>query len=309
MPQVEPRLLALDIDGTLMDDDGTVPARNVTALAALRDAGVPVVLSSGRALVSIRGVAGTMFAPRDTDYYIAFNGALVAGHGRAEHIWAAVLEPAIIREIAAYARRHHLVLQGYRAAEFVVEGDSPESRAYADNAGMSYRIVEDMAAALPEGSPKLLAIGEPEELLHHAEALRSLAGGAAAAGAGGSGLPAAAGERTGRAGGADPGPRFITTFSKPHYLEIMPPGVTKGEGLRRLCGHLGIPLDAVVAVGDSLNDLEMLTEAGVGIAVANARDAVKAAADAVTEETAGDAAVAAVVERYFRVSWRGVPRL
>jgi hypothetical protein len=243
-----------------------------------------------------------MFPPRETDYYIAFNGALVAGHGRVEPIWTAALEPAVIREIAVYARRHALTLQGYRAEEFVVEGDTAESRAYADNAGMSYRVVEDMAAALPDGTPKLLAIGEPAELLRHAEALRSLAGGAASAGAGDPGLPAAARAGARRAGDDDPAPRFVTTFSKPHYLEIMPPGVTKAEGLRRLCGHLGIPLDAVVAVGDSLNDLEMLTEAGVGVAVANAREAVKAAADVVTVETAGDAAVAAVVARYFKVS-------
>ncbi|MFP4483919.1 MAG: HAD family hydrolase [Spirochaetaceae bacterium] len=288
MTKVEPQLLALDIDGTLMDDDGVIPARNVAALSALRDRGVAVVLSSGRALVSIRTVAAGMFLPCERDYYIAFNGALVAGHGRRRPIWATTLEPAVIREVAAYAREHGLVLQGYRAEEFVVERDSPESQAYAEGTGMPYHVVEDMAAAVPGGSPKLLAIGDPRQLLCHAEALRSLGRGAAVV----DGDVSASG---------DSAPRFITTFSKPHYLEIMPPGVTKGEGLRRLCEYLDVPLEAVVAVGDSLNDVEMLTEAGVGVAVGNAREAVKARANAVIEETAGDGAVAAVVDRYFGV--------
>lgn len=274
------RLLALDIDGTLFGEDAVIPPRNARALVSLRERGIAVVLSSGRALVSIRGVAERMFPPRETDYYIAFNGGIVAGNARAEPIWAPTIPAAVVRDIAAYAREQEVVLQGYNDPEFVVERDSGTSRSYAEGTGMAYRVVQDLAGGLPRGTPKLLMIAPHEDLLRHQERLDRLA----------------------RAGGAADRPaerRFEMTFSKPHYLEIMPPGVTKGAGLRKLCEHLGIPLGETVAVGDSLNDVEMLREAGIGVAVANAGERVKQAADHTTTASAEEAAVAEVIDRFF----------
>jgi Cof subfamily protein (haloacid dehalogenase superfamily) len=273
----KPRLLACDIDGTLLGEDDTIPSANVSALAALRDRGVNVVLSSGRALISIRRIAAQMFAPRETDFYIGFNGALVAGGLASTPVWRQVLAPHVIADVVDYARQHDLVLQGYVDDEFIVEHDSEASRAYATGTAMERRIVDDMVRSLARGSPKLVVIDDHEVLRRHQTALEEVA----------------------RPDGAASTPRFITTFSKPHFLEIMPTGVTKGEGLRRLCEHLRIPLELAVAVGDSYNDMEMLQEAGLGVAVANAPADVKAAADVVADRNAGDGAVAEVVERFF----------
>lgn len=273
----KPRLLACDIDGTLLGEDDTIPSANVSALAALRDRGVNVVLSSGRALISIRQIAAQMFAPRETDFYIGFNGALVAGGLASTPVWRQVLAVSAISDVVEYARRHGLVVQGYVGDQFIVEQDSEASRAYAAGTAMERRIVEDLIQALAGGSPKLVVIDDHEVLLRHQTALEEVA----------------------RSNGAASLPRFITTFSKPHFLEIMPTGVTKGEGLRHLCEHLQIPLELAVAVGDSYNDVEMLREAGLGVAVANAPAEVKAAADVVAHRSAGDGAVAEVVDRFF----------
>lgn len=279
--RAHPALLALDIDGTLFGEDAVIPPRNIRALVNLRERGISVVLSSGRALVSIRGVAERMFPPQETDYYIAFNGGVVAGNARPDPIWAPTIPPAVVRKIADYAREHEVVLQGYKDPEFIVERDSGTARSYSEGTGMSYRVVQDLARELPAGTPKLLMIAPHEELLRHQERLGALAriGGGSA--------------REGE------GPRFEMTFSKPHYLEIMPAGVTKGAGLRRLCAHLGIALGDTVAVGDSLNDVEMLQEAGIGVAVANAGEPVKQAADHTTTASAEEAAVAEVIDRFF----------
>jgi hypothetical protein len=277
MVHEKPRLLACDIDGTLLGDDDSIPPANVSALAGLRDRGVNVVLSSGRALISIRRIAAQMFAPRETDFYIGFNGALVAEGLASKPVWRQVLAQPVIADVARYARQHNLVLQGYVGDEFIVENDSEASRAYATGTAMERRIVDDLVDALGDGSPKLLVIDEHEVLLRHQAALEDLA----------------------RTNGEAPSPRFMTTFSKPHFLEIMPSGVTKGEGLRHLCEHLGITPAQAVAVGDSFNDIEMLREAGIGVAVANAPAEVKEAADLVAERNAGDGAVAEVVERLF----------
>jgi hydroxymethylpyrimidine pyrophosphatase-like HAD family hydrolase len=71
------------------------------------------------------------------------------------------------------------------------------------------------------------------------------------------------------------------TFSKPNYLEILPVGVNKAKAVAALSRFLGVDLSEVSAVGDGLNDLEMLSEVGFAIAMGNASDRVKAAADSV----------------------------
>jgi len=77
-------------------------------------------------------------------------------------------------------------------------------------------------------------------------------------------------------------PLSSTTFSKPDYLEIIPTGVNKAKALAQVVRTLGLELSHVAAVGDGLNDLEMLKEVGLGIAMGNAAESVKSAAKWVT---------------------------
>ena len=88
-------------------------------------------------------------------------------------------------------------------------------------------------------------------------------------------------------------------FSKPNYLEIVPLGVNKAEALKQLAAILGLDLSQFAAIGDGLNDIEMLKEAGLGIAMGNAPDAVKSVADWVTG-TNDEAGVAQAVQRLFK---------
>ncbi len=78
-------------------------------------------------------------------------------------------------------------------------------------------------------------------------------------------------------------------------IHLQPAGISKGLGLRRLAADIGIPVGEFLAVGDSENDLEMIEAAGIGVAVANARDEVKAASDYVTEKGDGDGFAEAVM--------------
>lgn len=87
-------------------------------------------------------------------------------------------------------------------------------------------------------------------------------------------------------------------FSKANYLEIVPFGVHKSEALRHLTAILGLDLSQVAAIGDGLNDIEMLTEAGLGIAMGNAPEAVKSVAAWVTG-TNNQAGVAQAVQKLF----------
>jgi hypothetical protein len=84
--------------------------------------------------------------------------------------------------------------------------------------------------------------------------------------------------------------------TEPTYLEILPPGTTKGTALEAVSRITGVPLAAIAAFGDSNNDTDMLRKAGLGVAVANALDAVKAAADYVAEGRNGTGVAEALLK-------------
>ncbi|PYI54007.1 Cof-type HAD-IIB family hydrolase [Paenibacillus flagellatus] len=90
---------------------------------------------------------------------------------------------------------------------------------------------------------------------------------------------------------------YEVTNSHPHNLEINPKGISKASGIREVCALLGIDMSEVVAMGDSLNDMAMIKEAGLGVAMGNAQDALKAAADLVTV-TNNENAIAKVIREH-----------
>ena len=92
------------------------------------------------------------------------------------------------------------------------------------------------------------------------------------------------------------------TFSSKRYLEFMPAGIDKGYGLKKLAEMLGIPMDQVIGVGDSANDLAMIKAAGLGVGVANVTDDVRPYCDAVLESTGDDGAFEELVEKYLEPS-------
>lgn len=87
------------------------------------------------------------------------------------------------------------------------------------------------------------------------------------------------------------------TNSSPWNLELNPQGVSKASALQELCGLLNIDMSQVVAVGDSLNDIAAIREAGLGVAMGNAQETVKEAADYITS-TNNEHGVAEVIKRY-----------
>ncbi len=294
------RLLATDIDDTVLAPDGSLPEANRAALLALHGRGVPVVFCSGRADVSIRRLAERIIPLSDDEYLISFNGArvvtAVSGTVMSEHL----LPVAVVDAVAGYAREHEMAVQAYRGERFLVERDTPEARMYEQSAQMAFDVVPSLSAAVGSGTPKLLMIGDHDALVEHQRALSALAEELAgsSSGTGGGDTPRNAGARQDVASA----PAFEVMFSKWNYLELVPAGVSKGTALRELCEKLSVPIGESIAAGDSINDIAMLRAAGLGIAVANARDEVKAAADVVLERTAEGGAIAELVERFFAES-------
>ncbi|MFW5827421.1 MAG: Cof-type HAD-IIB family hydrolase [Alkalispirochaeta sp.] len=268
------RLLATDIDDTILAPDGSLPDANRSALQELHRRGIAVVFSSGRATASLRRVAQGIVEPADDEYLISFNGARVTSVLSGTVLLEHLIDAETISQIATYTRDHGLLIHGYDGDTFVAEHTAPghreRSEQYAVDTGMRSQAVAELGAALPGGSAKLLVIGDHEDLSAHRQALIDIGEG-----------------------------RLDVTFSKPTYLEVVPVGNSKGSALTALAEHLSIPIAETVAVGDSLNDVEMIRAAGLGVAVANARDELKAAADVVLERTAAEGAIQELAERYF----------
>lgn len=263
------RLLATDIDDTLLALDGSLPEVNRAALRRLHEKGVAIVFCSGRADVSIRAIASSILPLADDDYLISFNGARVVTADTRRVVTRQYIPPSSVALINSYARSQGLYLQGYLGDEFIVENKTAATEPYAEATKTTFRVVGDLASALPDGSPKLLVIGDHDRLAAHREKLLELDG------------------------------ALRIVFSKPHYLEIVAAGVNKGGALRRLIGQLGIQVDETVAVGDAANDADMLRAAGLGLAVANARPEAREAAAVVLETHADDGAMEEVARRFF----------
>ena len=257
------RLVATDLDGTIVRSDGTISARTRDALAAAEAAGLMVVLVTGR---PPRWMAEVAEATGHTGLAVCANGALLYDLHTETVVDSRLLEPAALREVVARLRAAipGLVFAVEHGMSFAHEPDYRHGWAIgaADTrVGAIDSILDRAAAKLLARHPTL----EPEALLQ--QAIEVLDGQATA-----------------------------THSSSYGLLEISASGVTKASGLAELAGRHGITAAEVVAFGDMPNDLAMLVWAGRSVAMANAHPQVLAAASERTGSNDDDG-VAQVVER------------
>jgi len=265
-----PRLVATDIDGTLIRDDHTVSARTAGVLARLVAQGTPVVLVTGRPVRWLKMVYEQLAEPLPA---VCANGAVVYDPVRDEVLRADPLAPQHLAEVAERLRAE------VPGISFAVE--ILDSREMRHETHYPLRWDADIDGIRP--------IATPEELLS-LPAVKLLA---------------RAGEQDPDAfaaliATAVAGLAEATHSSSSGLVEISAAGVTKAAGLDWYCDRLGVAAADVVAFGDMPNDVPMLTWAGRGVAVANAHHAVLAVADEVTSANSEDG-VAAYLEKVFGV--------
>jgi hypothetical protein len=240
----------------------TLHERTIRALRRAEDAGVLVVVVTGRMVKSVRQA----LAPADLHApVICYQGAVVAD---ADGRWLRhePLPVELARETIAALADEGFSPNVYVDDELYVADDTPEARAYAELNRIDYHVVGDLVEWLDDAPTKLVAVGEPR-------ALDELEG------------------RMKQRFGA----REYISKSLPHFLEFAQAGVTKGAGLDFLAEHVGFTRDEAVAFGDGENDVELVEWAGYGVAVENAHDRVKAVARWICPP-ASEEGVAAVLE-------------
>ena len=269
------RLLALDLDGTLMEDDMVIRSGRVRrAISAAQERGVMVTLATGRMLDC------TLPFARDlgiTAPLICYQGGLIQSPDSDAPLYRATMETSLMREVLEWRARRgcHLVL--YAGDDvFLDERRHPETF-YRDMLGERLIWVDDLHAVLEQSEPvKFIVFVEPHEADQVEIELRRRFDG-----------------------------RIELTRSHALIVEGNPLGVSKGDALRRLAAHLDIPQAQVMAVGDQDNDASMVAWAGVGVAMGNGSRATRSAADWIAPPVAEEGAAVAI-ERFVLAGEQGL---
>jgi Cof subfamily protein (haloacid dehalogenase superfamily) len=257
-----PRVVASDLDGTLVRSDGTISRRSRRALRAVEEAGATVVFVTGR---PPRWMAPVVEQTGASGLAICANGALIYDLGRGEVVREHHLRPdAAARLVSAIRERlPGVTFAVERGLEF---GHEP---AYVPGVrGAAQRVAE--VDELVAGPVAKLLVKHPE---HGAEAIHEIVVGLA-------------------------GEEAVVTYSGTALLEVSGAGVSKASTLEALCAERDVAAAAVVAFGDMPNDVPMLRWAGHSVGVANAHASVLAVVDEVTASNDDDG-VARVLERLF----------
>ena len=256
------KLIAIDIDHTLIGSDLKISNRTKQAINATIDVGGRVTLATGRMYQ-----AAVPFAEElglDVPL-ITYDGALVKTAKTQEVYWHKPIPIEDAKEILEYTQAFGYHTNLYVDDELYVESLNEEARRYMAHVNVEAKPVGNLLRFLSKPPTKLLMMAEPkivERVLPELE------------------------EKFGA--------KAHVARSLPGYIEFTGENVTKGSALAALSKHLGIQRDQVMAIGDSENDISMLSYAGIGVAVGNANNKVQEAADYVTEGVNGDGVVEAI---------------
>jgi Cof subfamily protein (haloacid dehalogenase superfamily) len=263
----EPRLLAFDLDGTLLGPDGHLPPRTRTAVERLRANGVHMLLASGRAPAGMRRLCRELGLDGPQ---IAIQGALIASplSGAVLAVWR--LEPAEVRDHIAFAHEVGAVpllcfIDGSRSEVLTPEVEA-QFAPYEEPLPLVVPDLRPLAEERPIRTILCTPPGSYERIWE--AALRAFEG------------------------------RATITSGDEHSVELLPAGTSKGAALRTLAEHLGIPLAEVGAIGDARNDIEMLRVAGRSAAMAHAGPDVREAADLVVPSNREEGILEALARFY-----------
>lgn len=263
---VEYKLLALDLDGTLIGESPEISERSARAVQAAARLGVKVTLATGRMYRAAKPYADQLGIVTPL---ICYQGAQIRDPVSEEVISETGIDREIALEVLRYARENGYHVNAFAGDELYMAELTPEGKFYLDRAKVEPNIVGDLTEWLDRDVLKLVLVtDEPTTLKIIAELSERF------------------------------GERLYVTRSYPTFAETINPYVSKGKALKYLAKRLDIPLDNVMAIGDDLNDIDMVAAAGLGVAMRNSPREVISNAQFVTGTVEEDG-VAAAIERFI----------
>ena len=260
------RLLAIDLDGTLLGNNLAISPAVKRAVLLAVEQGVRVAIVTGRMFAAARPFALQLELEGEI---VCYQGAAIYDIRSRELLRETPLKREIALRVAQRGLADGKHVQLYHDDAFYVQSVNEWSQLYAHLSGVQPVVV----ASLPDtfanwDSTKVVVVAQPEEAAGYLGVVRELCGADA----------------------------YITR-SQPEFIEAIDPGVDKGRALHWLAKRHGIALDATIAIGDSWNDLPLLEAAAIGIAMGSAPPELMARADAVVGDWHSDG-VAEAIEKY-----------
>ncbi|MBP5450945.1 MAG: HAD family phosphatase [Treponema sp.] len=272
LPQnkLDVKLIALDLDDTLLDSHQEISDETVHTLRRAASLGIYIVLCSGRAedailpFVRKLEIAGT----QSGRYIIAVNGCSIYDLHQRKRIYNQMVAPEILLHANRRAKEMGLVTEVYDPDTIHTEEETKWTRLDVDLCHLKMNVVKDYEEFLKQGFVKMLIPGEPELLQKLQARLK-----------------------------ADFGGRASVFISKPYFLEILPPDCGKGQAISYLAKHLELK-GGTMGFGDSMNDETMIRLCTYGVAMKNGLDEIKEIADFVTAKTNDEDGIADFIQRF-----------
>ena len=249
------KIFFADLDGTLLTTEKTISPKTRAALDSFSCLGNYFAINTGRGLDSAKAVKEELGLNYKGTYLVAFNGAEIYDCDNNKDIYRIGIDFNLVSGIFEIARKHNIHCQTYRDDAIISLDKGEALQFYIKVIHTPVVVTDNILSELPVEPCKILAIELQDLDALEAFRLEIM-------------------EKY--------GDKVQTIYSHPTYLEIIPGEAGKGTAIGKLCDILGIPVENSIAAGDEQNDISMIQAAGVGIAMANATDNVKAAADIVT---------------------------
>lgn len=247
------KILAFDLDGTLTNSDKIVTPKTKDAIYRARELGATIVLASGRPVYGIMPIAKALELDTLGGYILACNGGCVVDCRNMEVIYDKKVPVEYIAGICKFAVDHDYALLTYEGDAVIT--NKPENEFVQIEANINHLPIikiDDMATHITFPINKFLITEDPATVEKELPVVQKLF------------------------------PELNVFTSAPFFMEIVPPNIDKADTLEFLCEKLGTTMEYLAAFGDGGNDVGMLTRAGLGVAMENANDACKAAANYIT---------------------------
>ncbi len=232
------RAVAMDLDRTILPETLELRPRLIAAVKAIAAAGVVPIVATGRMLRSSRPFALQLGV---TAPLICYQGALIADPQSGEWLRHEPMPVPLAREVIEACRKRDQHCNVYVDDELYVDELNVYALEYARHAKLEAHPVGDLERWLTQPTTKIVVVGEPELLDALQVELR-----------------------------AQFGDRLFIAKSLPFFLEVAQPGVSKGSALEWVCDRISIEPACVVSFGDGANDIELLRDAGFGVAIEGA---------------------------------------
>ena len=261
------KLLVLDVDGTLLNDEREISKRTLAALLKVQQMGVRIVLASGRPTYGLMPLAKTLELGNYGGFVLSYNGCQIIKAQNGEILFERRINPEMLPYLEKKARKNGFAIFTYHDDTLIT--DSPDNE-YIKNEALlnNLKIIkeDEFSTAIDFAPCKCMLVSDKEKALI--------------------GLEQHWEKR--QAGTLD------AIRSEPYFLEVVPCGVNKANTLGALLEHLGVTREEVIAVGDGVCDVTMLQLAGMGVAMGHSQDSVKVCADYVTASNEEDGVALAV---------------